>query len=106
VEDAWVQQYICLAGVVELSEQEMDVACLRLINRRQAWQFHMLPLCRSDNSLSIATDADNLVRAVNFATRKLDEPVCFLIAERQQLREFLMQHYPVPEYMAEFAEHM
>ncbi|MGE5611555.1 MAG: hypothetical protein ACM359_20055 [Bacillota bacterium] len=106
VEDAWVQQYIRLAGVVDLSEQEVDVACLRLINRRQAWQFHMLPLCQSDNSLSIATDADNLVRAVNFATRKLGEPVCFLIAERQQLREFLMQHYPVPEYMAEFAEHM
>ena len=44
------------------------------------------------------------MRAVNFAARRLDEPVCFLIAQRQQLRDFLMEHYPVPQHMAEFAE--
>jgi hypothetical protein len=44
------------------------------------------------------------VRSVNFATRTLNEPVHFLIAERQQLREFLMKHYPVPQYIAQFAD--
>ena len=106
VEDAWVQQYIRLAGEVDLEELEIDVNCLRVINRRQAWQFHVLPAHRDAENLHVATDADNLVRAVNFATRRLDEPVYFLIARRQQLREFLMKHYPVPEHMAEFAEHM
>ena len=56
--------------------------------------------------LQVATTADNLVRAVNFATRSLDEPVYFLIAEREQLREFLMKHYPVPEHLAQFANHL
>lgn len=104
IEDAWVQQYVRVAGVVDLDEQDIDVECLRLINRRQAWQFHLLPTNRGPQSLHVATDADNLVRAVNFATRRFDEPVCFLIAERRQLREFLMKHYPVPEHMAAFAE--
>jgi hypothetical protein len=36
----------------------------------------------------------------------LDEPVYFLIAEHQQLREFLMKHYPVPEFLARYASNM
>ena len=38
--------------------------------------------------LNMATSGENLVRAVNFAVRKLDDPIHFLIAEREQLREF------------------
>ena len=104
VEDAWVQQYVQLAGTVDLDEQKVDEQCLRLINRRQAWQFHVLPMNRSDDHLNIATDAASLVRAVNFSAKKLDEPVFFQLAERAQLREFLMKHYPVPEHIAQYAE--
>ena len=103
VEDAWVEQYTRTVGVVDLDEQQIDTDCLRLLNRRQAWQFHTLPLQREEDSLNIATSPESLVRAVNFSTRKIDEPICFLLAERQQLREFLMKHYPVPEHIAEFA---
>ncbi len=104
IEDAWVQQYVRLCGVMDLHQQQIDEHCLRLINRRQAWQFHILPLNRDEQALNVATDDASLVRAVNFSARRLDEPVCFIIAERQQLREFLMEHYPVPQSMAEFAE--
>jgi hypothetical protein len=109
VEDAWVEQYIRLVGVVDLEEIAIETECLRLLNRRQAWQFHLLPLNREQDEtggLRMATSADNLVRSVNFATRSLDEPVHFLIAERTQLREFLMKHYPVPEYIAQYASKM
>lgn len=106
VEDAWVEQYLRVAGVVDLEDQQIDTDCLRLLNRRQAWQFHLLPLRREKQAVSMATSADNLVRSVNFATRKLDEPVYFLIAERAQLREFLMKHYPVPQFLAQYAEKM
>ena len=44
------------------------------------------------------------LRAVNFSAKKLDEPIYFQIAERTQLRDFLMRHYPVPEHIAQFAE--
>jgi Type II secretion system (T2SS), protein E, N-terminal domain len=106
VEDAWVQQYLSIAGVVDLDEQKVDVECLRLLNRRQAWQFHTLPLSHSDGNLNMATDAEHLVRAVNFATRRIDESVYFVVARREQLREFLMKHYPVPEHIATYAAKM
>ena len=46
VEDAWVQQYLRMAGVVDLEDVDIDAECLRVLNRRQAWQFHLLPLRR------------------------------------------------------------
>lgn len=105
IEDAWVEQYVRTVGYVDLDEQEVDEDCLRLLNRRQAWQFHTLPLNREagTDGLHAATSPQSLVRAVNFTARKLDEPVFFLIAERRQLREFLMKHYPVPEFIAQYA---
>jgi len=106
VEDAWVEQYVRLTGVVDLEQQEIDTECLRTLNRRQAWQFHLLPINRLQENLNMATSAKDLVRAVNFTCRKLDEPVYFLIAERAQLREFLMKHYPVPQYIAQYAATM
>ncbi len=81
VEDAWVEQYVRMAGVVDLDEQQIETDCLRMLNRRQAWQFHLLPLNREED-LHMATSAKDLVRAVNFSGKKLDEPVHFLIAER------------------------
>jgi len=104
VEDAWVEQYLRLVGTVDLDDQDVQVETLRLINRRQAWQFHMLPLNRQPEAINMATSKENLVRAVNFSARKIDEPVSMLIAERGQLREFLMKHYPVPEYIAQFSD--
>lgn len=104
VEDAWVQQYMRMVGTIDLEEQKFDEQCLRLLNRRQAWQFHMLPMTRSEDHLNIATDTDSLVRAINFSAKKLDEPIFFQLAERKQLREFLMKHYPVPEHIAQYAE--
>ena len=54
----------------------------------------------------MATSAEDLVRSVNFATRTIQEPVHFLIAERSQLREFLMKYYPVPQFLAQYADKM
>jgi hypothetical protein len=104
IEDAWVEQYLRTVGEVDLNEVQVDVRCLRLLSRRQAWQFRLLPANRDGGDLNVATDAENLVRAVNFSTRKLDEPTFFLIARRDQLREFLKEHYPVPNFMQEFSE--
>lgn len=104
VEDAWVEQYVREAGVTDLDELDFDAKCLRVLNRRQAWQFQVLPVAHDEQrNLNVATDAGNLVRAVNFASRRIDESVFMLVAERDQLRDFLMKHYPVPEFMAKYA---
>jgi hypothetical protein len=120
VEDAWVEQYVRTVGVVDLNELQIETEALRVLNRRQAWQFHLLPINRESppakpdtndlpgavSNLNVATSGEGLVRAVNFAVRKLDDPIHFLIAEREQLREFLMKHYPVPQYIARYAAAM
>ncbi len=106
IEDAWVEQYVRAAGIVDLDQMKIEADALRVLNRRQAWQFHVLPLNRDDQNLNIATSGDDLIRAVNFAVKKIDDPIYFLIAERQQLREFLMKHHPVPQYIARYAASM
>jgi hypothetical protein len=107
VEDAWVVQYVASVGKADLEELDFDEQCLRMLNRRQAWQFHLLPVHRDEQfNLNMATDEQNLVRAVNFSSRRIDESIHMLVAEREQLREFLMKHYPVPEFMAQYAEAM
>jgi hypothetical protein len=106
IEDAWVEQYLRIAGTVDLKEKSIETECLRTLNRRQAWQFHLLPMNRAQENLEVATSAKDLVRAVNFSGKKFNEPVHFLIAERTQLREFLMKHYPVPSYIAQYAASM
>lgn len=104
VEDAWVEQYLRTVGITDLEEVRVDTDALRTLNRRQAWQFHMLPTNHDLGPLDIATTSENLVRAANFSSRRIDEPVFFLLTEREQLREFLMRHYPVPNFIAEYAE--
>ena len=104
VEDAWVEQYTRTVGLVDLDDLAVDTECLRLLNQRQAWQFHLAPVGHDElSNLNVATSPEGLVRAVNFATRTLAEPICFVLAERTQLREFLLKHYPVPEHIAAYA---
>ena len=104
VEDAWVSQYLSLTQPIDLEEIEPDRQCLALINRRQAWQFHLAPLYREDDHLAVVTTGDALVRAVNFATRRFGEPTYFVIAEPRQLHAFMMTHYPVPSHLADFSK--
>lgn len=96
VERAWIEQYVSYGTDVDLETQEVDVEVLRLLNRRQAWQFHMLPLRREEHELLLATCREALPKAVNFAWHRLHDPVFFLVAQRPQLEEFLMEHYPWP----------
>lgn len=106
VEDAWVQQYVSRTGAVNLETLDVDPGCRSLLTARQAWQFHLFPIKRDADSLHMATPASNLVRAVNFATRRFNEPVYLVIAGERQLRKYLMESYPVPQYVADYAAAM
>lgn len=105
VEQAWVEQYHRYTGTIDLAEQQVDEKALRTIQRRQAWQFEMAPLRFEDNGeLLVAAGRDRLARAVTFASAKIDRPVYFRIAESAQLRDFLRQHFPMPEVSEEIIE--
>lgn len=98
IEDAWIEQYHRFTGTIDLSQMEVDEEALSVINRRQAWQFEMMPLrYESEGQLLMAASRRRLARAVTFVADRLEPVVFFRIAESRQLREFLAKHYPMPE---------
>ena len=96
VERAWIEQYLAYGTEIDLETQRIDVEVLTLLNRRQAWQFRLLPMRRERDDVIIATTRQDLPRAVNFAWRRMTDPVYLVIAKRPQLEHFLMAHYPWP----------
>lgn len=98
IERAWIEQYRRLTGTIDLSQESIDQSVLSLISRRQAWQFEMMPLrIEPSGELVIAAGIRRLARAVTFATNTLKHVVYFRVAQEQQLRQFLQEHYPMPE---------
>jgi hypothetical protein len=104
VESAWVTQYAQLAGPVDPNQFRIDRTCLKLVNRRQAWQFHLVPVARDGGELIVLTDEKHLAKALRFAASTFKEATYFRIATSEALHDLLMQHYPVPEFLAEYAE--
>lgn len=105
IENAWIEQYHRFTGTIDLNEQTFDDQALRMINRRQAWQFECLPIgFEPTGELLMAASRRRLARAVTFATNRLDKVVYFRIAESNQIQQFLKQHYPMPEISDELIE--
>jgi MshEN domain len=105
IENAWVEQYHRFTGTIDLSGEKFDNEALRVLNRRQAWQFELLPIrTEPDGEMLMAASANRLARAVTFAANRIDRAVYFRIAEQAQLRDFLQQHYPMPELSREIIQ--
>lgn len=98
VEEAWIEQYHRVSGTLDLDSVQIDTDALKLINRRQAWQFEILPVrFEPDGQLLMAATRERLARAVTFSARRIDREVYMRIAESEQLRDFLKEHFPMPE---------
>lgn len=95
IESAWAEQYAGLARMVDPRAESVDPEVLALIDRRQAWQFRMLPLRFDGAELMVCTTEKHLVRALKFAGWKLRAQCYFVLAEPQALGEALTRHYPM-----------
>ena len=105
IEAAWIEQYHRYTGTIDLTEQQFDEPALKLLSRRQAWQFEILPIRFEPNGeLLVAASRHRLARAVTFATNRLPHVVFFRVAESTQLRQFLRQYYPMPEVSQQIIE--
>ncbi|MEM6393244.1 MAG: hypothetical protein AAF797_10765 [Planctomycetota bacterium] len=105
IENAWIEQYHRFTGTIDLSEQTIDERALRLINRRQAWQFEILPIgFEPGGELLMAASRRRLARAVTFSTNRIDRVVYFRIAESDELQAFLNRYYPMPEITEELIQ--
>ncbi|MCC6679387.1 MAG: hypothetical protein IT445_00645 [Phycisphaeraceae bacterium] len=105
IEQAWIEQYHRFTGTIDLAQQRFDEGALHLINRRQAWQFEVMPLhFESGGELLVAASRRRLARSVTFLVHKLEPVVYVRVAESEQLREFLRKYYPMPEVSDELIE--
>lgn len=96
IENAWAQQYASLTRAVDPDVEVYDHNALRLITRRQAWQFRVLPIRFEPDELIIATTQMHLRRALRFAINVIGVPVFFVMAEPEALGRALCKHYPLP----------
>lgn len=94
VERAWAAQYAEQSGRIALEAQRADAAVLALVERRQAWQFQVLPLRFEGRELVVATSERALPRAMRFTGWALGEACSFVIAEEDDLHERLARAYP------------
>ena len=102
IEQAWIEQYYRFTGTIDLTKQKVDTDALLLINRRQAWQFELLPIrFEETGELLMAASRARLARAVTFVANRIKPLAYFRIAESNQLRSFLKKHYPMPEVSQE-----
>lgn len=95
VEEAWAEQYATIAPRVDPRREQAEDAALALIDRRQAWQFRVLPLRFEDRELRVCTTQENLARALRFAGWKIQAPCYFVVGGALELGEALMRHYPM-----------
>ena len=104
VAGAWVKQFVARHAPRDVSGEVCEDRWLHRLDRRQAWQFRMVPMRREEQgSLLIAADARGLLKAVNFAARAFPLAPCMVLADEKSLQALLMRHYPVPQHLAEYA---
>lgn len=96
IERAWAEQYRRMTPRVDLDEVDFDKAATVQVNRRQAWQFRILPLHFRDGELIIATTVEHMARALNFVTHSLTVPCAFVVVSANELGEHLCRRYPMP----------
>lgn len=96
IEEAWAIQYAGLTRTVNPEVEVFDDESARLVTRRQAWQFRILPLRFEGRELLIATTQSHLRRALRFATNVIGIPVFFVMSDPIALGRSLCERYPLP----------
>ena len=96
VEQAWASQYAEIAEHIDPSKEKIDRSVLGLIDRRQAWQFRMMPMRQDGGEIRIVTTPDHLLRAMRFALRHFGQACYFVLTGPDQLAKALGEHFPLP----------
>ncbi|MEM9065540.1 MAG: hypothetical protein AAGB51_08640 [Planctomycetota bacterium] len=95
VERAWATQLADLAPRVDLSSVEFELGAVESIERRQAWQFRVVPFAYSENMLQMCTTRAHLPRALRFAMWRIDGPCELAVADQDELADALMRWFPL-----------
>ncbi len=96
IENAWASQYSQIAEHVDPTQEPVDPTVLDMIERRQAWQFRMLPMRLDGGAIRVATTHEHLLRAMRFALRHFGQACYFVLSAPDDLAEALSEHFPMP----------
>lgn len=95
VERAWAEQYAMIAQRIDPRSEKVDHRVLEFIERRQAWQFSLLPIRLDRDELLVCTTQAQLVRAMRFAGWRIKVPCYFVLTEPVAMAKALMKYYPM-----------
>jgi len=95
VEHAWASQFAGYAEHVDPRREPIDPRALARLERRQAWQFRVLPLRYEGDTLVCCTTVDHLVRALRFTGWRVPELCRFVLTDAERLGRALMRFYPI-----------
>ena len=96
IEQAWAEQYAGITQTINPLQESIEPAAQAIVQRRQAWQFGVLPIRWDEGELMVATTPDLLVRAHRFMTRHFDQPVFFVMTSSAHLESAIQRAYPLP----------
>jgi hypothetical protein len=96
LERAWAEQYASIAERIDPAVERYDLDVIRLISKRQAWQFRLLPLRRDGNEIMVCSSTEHLARALRFAYRHIGPSCYFVTCDSDQLLTALERYYPMP----------
>ena len=95
VEHAWATQYAAIAPRYDPRLHAVDPEILGVIERRQAWQFRLIPVRKEGDETVFVTSTEDLARALRFAGWRVPGPCTFCICDRETLVIGLSMHYPI-----------
>ncbi len=101
IEHAWAEQYSRISPAPALSATSFEREAAVTVNRRQAWQFRVLPIRFDGAELVLATTVEHLPRALKFASHCLTVPCVFVTLDAADLGRWLCERYPMPGLTAE-----
>jgi len=95
VERAWATQLADFAPIFDVAQMNHDDEAAATLDRRQAWQFRLLPMKTADGLLALCTTREHLPRALRFAGWKMSVSCEVGVVDSNALADALMRFYPL-----------
>lgn len=95
VEHAWATQYAAVAPRLDPRRNAIDPGVLSVIDRRQAWQFRLIPVRREGDETVFVTSAEQLARALRFTGWRVPGACTFCLCDPDTLAAALGMYYPI-----------